>query len=189
MKNLIKLLPILLIVTYLSCNREKNYDGISEPEVISKYKNNAFAYGDSLQAINRITKQKLQEFYDIGLLYLKNKNDKQLDSILLESMRDYLLNRDSLEMDNFLIQLKRERISFAKIKSVEKIDNFSPPLDSLGVSAYQVGFYNKEKKFVRNKKKFVKFVLKKNPEKFKNEFKFYFIEFAENDSIFSGVIK
>lgn len=180
--NLIFCITILFIT---SCKKDV-YQGEYNPEIVKEYNNTSL---DSIQTMNLITNQKIQEFYDLGLLYLYNNRDKELDSVLTEQMNNYFIEKDTTQINELINEIKNTKSHFIKIQDVINLSKDSTSSDSLGISKFKIKYYGKDKTFLSEKNKFVKYILKKNPEKFKQEFKFYFVKFAEKDSILKGEIK
>ncbi|MCB9201743.1 MAG: hypothetical protein H6604_01660 [Flavobacteriales bacterium] len=182
-KSYIYVLSLIVFIT--SCKKEV-YDGNYDPEIVETYRNESL---DSLQTINKIAEQKIQELYDLGLLYVYNNIDNELDSILSTQIDNYFYEKDSNQVNALLNEIKENKTHYIKITDVVNQDTDSMMEDSATISEFQIKYYNKEKNFLRKQNKYVKYILKKNPEKFVKEFKFYFIGFAENDSILRGEIK
>ena len=180
-------IPIICITILLLASCKKDvYQGEYNPEIVKEYNNTSL---DSIQTMNLITNQKIQEFYDLGLLYLYNNKDKELDSVLTEQMNNYFLEKDTTQIKELIQEIKSSKSHFIKIQEVINLSKDSTSNDSLGISKFKIKYYGKDKTYLSEKNKFVKYILKKKPEKFKQEFKFYFVKFAENDSILKGDIK
>lgn len=173
------------ILFLMSCKKDV-YQGEYNPEIVKEYNNTSL---DSVQTMNLITNQKIQEFYDLGLLYLYNNKDKELDSVLTEQMNNYFVEKDTTQIQELIKEIKTSKSHFIKIQEVVSLSKDSTTNDSLGISQFKVKYYGKDKTYLSEKNKFVKYILKKNPDKFKQEFKFYFVKFAESDSILKGDIK
>ena len=179
----------MLIITFSIFSCKKDDVVSTDPAIIRTYKNERTIPLDSIQAMNQITNQKIQELYDLGLLYVYNTSDNELDSILTNQINNYFVEKDTFQVNAILNDIKDSKTHFIKIADVVKQEKDSTESDSIGISRFLIKYYNKEKKFMNQKEKFVQYILKKNPETFKREFKFYFLKFAKNDSILKGEIK
>jgi len=161
----------------ISCNKGKYYSGEKNPEIIKGYNNEHYYPSgkmDSLQAISHITIQKLQEVYDLAVLTYENKTNKGIDTLLLEQLQGYFSKRDTLYARKIVYILDSLQAKYVKL---ELIKNDSLDLihsDSIGIVRFNVQYYDKNKKFSQSKERQANYILKKNPAKFKAEFKFYF---------------
>lgn len=74
---------------------------------------------DSLQAIQFITKQKIQELYDLSALYTSGNKDTEIDSVIYEQMMGYFAQPDSTKMANTLKEMDSLKVKEAKVGNIE----------------------------------------------------------------------
>lgn len=98
MKRINKFLMFaVLFLAFVSCNNKK-----SEVSDLDKLRNsnNVRSYPavqmDSMQAINSITKQKVQELLDLSTLYLSGNRNTEIDTVIYSQMESYFHKPDSL---------------------------------------------------------------------------------------------
>lgn len=181
MKKLSKLLTICLlaVITIYSCN--KKYDGDTSLEDV-KYKTNKQTIPsvkmDSAQAINTITKQKIQDLLDLSTLYTSGNRDTEIDSVIYAQMKGYFLNGDSLHLKPLLKDLDSLKVRYAKVNKLE-ISKVLNGNDSLDFAKFNVEYYDNKKAFIGNYNRQAQYILKASPIQFKKEFKFYFINFYD----------
>lgn len=177
-KYIFQFILLSLLLFFVACNKDKYYEGEKDPKKIKGYKNeNYYASGemDSLQAISHITAQKLQEVYDLAILAAENKSNKDIDTLLLSQLQGYFPQEDTIFVSRIVNGLDSLKVKFVKIELDKKsLENFNALHDSIGTVKYKIQFYDKNKKFFTSQDKKANYILKKNPEKFKSEFKFYF---------------
>src|SRR5690606_39545147 len=97
---------LALILMLFSCTKE-------QPEMsdLEKIRNNTNQKSypvtkmDSAQAISLITKQKIQELFDLSTLYTSGNRDTEIDSIIYSQMNSYFLESDSTKLLPLLKQL------------------------------------------------------------------------------------
>lgn len=181
--NTVLVLIILLIKGISQSCKQEVYQGNYDPHIIKEHSNDTTIPLDSIKAIQLITNQKLQEVYDLGLLYVHNNKDSELDSILFNQMDSYFATKDTIQITNLLNEIRNSKSHYIKISQNEKFLKDSTENDSIFYSKFLIKFYSKDKQYIHSKNKFVEYVLKKNPTKFRGEFKFYFIQFFETDSL------
>ena len=82
----------IIIIAILACKKEN-----TELPDIDKIKNgnNAPVKLDSTQALTGITKQKLQELYDISALYTSGNRNTAIDSLNYRQIQGYFIKKDS----------------------------------------------------------------------------------------------
>ena len=178
----------IIIIAILACKKEN-----TELPDIDKIKNgnNAPVKLDSTQALTGITKQKLQELYDISALYTSGNRNTAIDSLNYRQIQGYFIKKDSGNVTNLFKELDSLRVRYVKIKNVE-ISTEIKEKDTLDFAKYTVEYRNSEQKSLGEFTKKSQYDLIKKPVKFKNEFKFYFVKIdvpEKKDSISSGVIK
>ena len=191
----IKSLIILFLglILFWSCKQEPVYKGKHDPEVIKTYRNNSTPVSkmDSLASVNFITKQKLTELYELVSLYSVNQNDSVMREILFPQIKSYFHEGDSLTVADMLNEMDSLDVNYTEIRGLDltKKDSLIP--DSVRTVNYWVRYYSKDKKLIDSLPKSAKYILKKEPKKFKHEFIFYFEELSAfqepKDTISSGV--
>ena len=145
---------------------------------------------DSLEAINFITKQKIQELIDLSTLYSNGHKDTEIDTVIYNQMTSYFSNPDSLQLRPILSQLESLKVKTAKVGDL-KIEKKVKGKDTIEYANFTVEYFNKENKSLGTFNKTAEYTLKLTPVKFKKEFKFYFLNFdlKPKDSTSVGVTK
>lgn len=181
------------LVFVWSCKHEPVFQGEHDPEVIKTYRNNSTPVSkmDSLASVNFITKQKLTEVYELMSLYSVNQNDSVMRNILFPQIESYFQEKDSLNIQRLLKEMDSLKVSYAEIRGLDLSKNDSLIPDSIRNVNYWVRYYSKDKKLIDSLPKSAKYILKKEPKKFKHEFVFYFEDLNDiqetKDTISSGV--
>lgn len=191
--------PFLILLIGLTliwaCKQEPFFNGEHNPEVIKTYKNNSTPASkmDSLESVNFITKQKLVELYELVSLYSVNERDSVMRNILFPQIKSYFQEKDTINIPRLLIEMDSLKVNFVEIKGLDlsKKDSLIP--DSIRSVNYWVRYYSKNRKLIDSLPKTAKYILKREPRKFKHEFIFYFEDlnnFHESkENIPSGVTK
>jgi hypothetical protein len=146
---------------------------------------------DSLQAIQFITKQKIQELYDLSALYTSGNKDTEIDSVIYEQMMGYFAQPDSTKMANTLKEMDSLKVKEAKVGNIE-VNKIIKGKDTMDLAKFSVEYLDQNRKQIGSFDKTVQYILKATPVKFKKEFKFYFIDFnhkAVKDSTSVGKTK
>lgn len=193
MKFLNNLIFALLLATLLfSCKKENST--VSDLETLRK-NNNKVSYPvtkmDSAQAISFITKQKIQELFDLSTLYTAGHRDTEIDSVIYSQINNYFLVQDSQKLKPIFRQLDSLKVKTAKVGNIE-VRKEMKNNDTLDFAKFNVEYYDRNNKLIGNFNKNAQYILKAYPVKFKKEFKFYFVDFdipAKKDSISVGVTK
>lgn len=180
------LLPILMIIVIISCN--KKYDGEETSLETIRNANNKKSYPktklDSTQAINIITNQKIRELLELSTLYTSGSRDTEIDSVIYSRMQDYFITKDSNNLRTLLKEMDSLKVRFAKINNLttSKIPSLK---DTLDFANFDVEYYDKGKNHIGTVNRNAQYILESSPVQFKKEFKFYFINFYKNpkDSI------
>lgn len=191
MKLLNSIIGILLIMMLFSCKKEIV---ISDLETLRK-NNNKISYPvtqmDSAQAITFITKQKIQELFDLSTLYTAGNRDTEIDSVIFSQINSYFIAPDSTKIYPILKQLDSLNVKTVKVgnitvrKEIEKND-------TLDFARFDVEYFDKNNRSLGKFDKNAQYILKAYPVKFKKEFKFYFVNFdilPQKDSTSTGVTK
>ena len=186
-------LLFLLLLGITSCTPDKKEE-ISDLQIV-RNNNNQKSYPttkmDSAQVISLITKQKIQELFDLSTLYTSGNRDTEIDSVIYAQMRSYFAESDSNKLKPLLKQLDSFKVRTAKVGNVnvkkEIIGN-----DTLDLAQYSVEYFDQRDNMIRKFDKNAMFMLKLSPVKFKKEFRFYFVDLdfqIPKDSVAVGVIK
>lgn len=188
-----KILPIIIaIFAIISC--EKKVSEMSDLEKLrtsTNRKTYPVTKKDSAQAIQSITKQKLQEIFDLSTLYTSGNRDTKIDSVIYAQMSNYFEKPDSTKLKpilNLSDSLKAKSAKVGEISVFKKITK----KDTLDFAKFNVEFFDNKSQSLGKFEKNAQYILKSSPVKFKNEFKFYFVDFpskSPNDSISVGKTK
>lgn len=183
---------LIVLLTIISC--KKHAEEISD---LDKLRNNTNQKSypatkmDSAQAIQYITKQKIQELLDLSTLYSNGNRDTEIDSIIYAQMKGYFASPDSEKLQTILHQLDSLKVKSAKVGNLE-VEKKVVNKDTLDFAKFDVEYFDRENKSLGTFNKTVQYSLKMSPVKFKKEFKFYFDSFdpkLPKDSTSSGVTR
>lgn len=169
--------PLLLgLVLLWSCKHEPVFQGEHNPDVIKTYRNDSTPVSkmDSLASVNFITKQKLIELYELSSLYSVNQEDSVMRDILFPQIESYFQEKDTVNIRRLLKEMDSLKVNYVEIRGLDlsKKDSLIP--DSIRSVNYWVRYYSKDKKLIDSLPKIAKYILKREPKKFKHEFIFYF---------------
>lgn len=131
---------------------------------------------DSAQAINSITKQKIQELYDLSTLYAAGNKDTDIDSLIYSQMQSYFIEPDTAKIYPIIKELDSFKVRNVKVNSLE-VKKEIKGKDTVDIASFRVEYFGNNQKSLGVFDKNAKYVLKKSPVKFVKEFKFYFIDF------------
>lgn len=185
-KILNALFAALIGFAFFACN--KKYEGNNSIESV-KYNTNKTTYTpmelDSVQAVNRIVAQHLQEVYDLATNYAAGNKDTDIDQTLRNQMMEYFETTDSLQINPLVKTLDSLQARYVKVYD---ITTFKKPVkkDSLDFATYKLDYYDKSRRYLGMLNKEVQYVLKapEQDKQFTKEFKFYFVNFnLKKDSI------
>ncbi len=194
MKTLSKIGSCLLLafLLLLACNQEPKT--VSDLQIV-RNNNNKKSYPvtkiDSAQAIENITRQKIQEILDLAALYTAGNRDTEIDSVIYAQMQGYFLAPDSLKLNPLLLQLDSLKAKSAKVQNIA-VRKEIRGTDTLDLADFNVEYFDGFNRSVGTRDKNVQYKLQRSPVKFKKEFKFYFVKFdvpPANDSTSVGVTK
>ncbi|WP_185144724.1 hypothetical protein [Chryseobacterium sp. SC28] len=185
----IMLLTITLIGLW-ACN--KKYEGEDNSLETIRKANNKVTYSktklDSLQAINVITTQKVQELLDLSTLYTSGNKDTEIDSVIYTQMQAYFLNKDSNNLKPLLKEMDSLKVRYAKVNNL-KTSKSTVEKDTLDFAAFDVEYYDKKRSYITTVNRKAQYLLKAAPVKFQKEFKFYFVSFYTDSSADSTKIE
>ena len=182
---------IIILITFFSC--KKSTEELSDLEKLRR-NNNRTSYPvnkmDSAQAIQFITKQKIQELLDLSALYSNGNRDTEIDSVIYAQMKGYFSEPDSTKLKPLISQLDSLKVGSAKVGNL-KVEKKIVGSDTIELAHFDVEYYDKANKLIGNFNKTAQYQLKKSSN-FQKEFKFYFQNFdveVPKDSTSFGVIK
>ena len=195
MKTLSKfLLVIILGFAVFSC-KQNEQNTVSDLDKL-RNSNNRKTYPavqmDSAQAINSITKQKIQELLDLSTLYISGSRNTKIDTLIYSQMQSYFQKTDSTTFNTLfreLDSLKVETVKVGKVNVKQEIKN----QDTLDFAQFDVEYFDRKNRSIGSYEKNAQYTLVSKPIKFKKEFKFYFLNFysspAKKDSTSVGVTR
>ena len=170
------LLPLLFI---FSCDK-KETTTISDLDKL-RQNNNEISYPtvqmDSLQAINSITKQKVQELLDLSTLYLDGNKRTTIDEAILKQINDYFLQPDSLTLQPLFNELSSKKVKIAKVNSLE-VEKEIQDNDTIDFAKFNIEYFDKTNKSLGKFDRKARYTLV-IPNKEEKEFKFFFKNFYE----------
>ncbi|SEW40141.1 hypothetical protein SAMN05421841_2670 [Chryseobacterium wanjuense] len=193
MKRIINfLLFTLLLLAFVSCNNKKTE--VSDLDKL-RNSNNTASYPavkmDSAQAINLITKQKVQELLDLSTLYLSGNRNTEIDTVIYSQMQSYFHKPDSLTFKKLFHELDSLKVKSVKVNSLEVYKDFYKK-DTLDFAKFNVEYFDSKNKSLGSFEKNAQYILVSTPNT-NNEFKFFFLDFYSNpfkkDSTSVGVTK
>ncbi|WP_313598752.1 hypothetical protein [Epilithonimonas vandammei] len=168
----------IITATVISCN--KKYEGDENSIEVIRNANNNGTYSktklDSLQAINLITTQKVQDLLDLSALYTSGNKDTEIDSVIYTQMQAHFLSRDSNNLKPLLKEMDSLRVRYAKVSKLATSKSVHEK-DTLDFATFDVEYYDKSKTYITTVNRKAQYLLKASPVKFKKEFKFYFTSF------------
>ncbi|MBP1166115.1 MAG: hypothetical protein ACN6N7_11795 [Chryseobacterium culicis] len=182
----------VLLTLFIACNNKT-----SEVSDLDKLRNsnNEKSYPavqmDSMQAINSITKQKVQELLDLSTLYLSGNRNTEIDTVIYSQMESYFHKPDSLTFKRLLKELDSLKAKSAKVSNLNVYKEFYKK-DTLDYAKFNVEYFDNKNKSLGSFEKNAQYILL-STSKLKKEFKFYFLDFyskpLKNDSTLVGVTK
>jgi len=193
MKRINNLLIItVLLLGFVSCNNKKTE--ISDLDKL-RNSNNTKTYPavqmDSMQAINSITKQKVQELLDLSTLYLSGNRNTEIDTVIYSQMESYFHKPDSLTLKKLFQELDSMKVKTVKVNSLNVYKEFYDK-DTLDYAKFNVEYFDNKNKSLGTFEKNAQYILLSVP-KMEKEFKFYFLNFystpLKKDSTSVGVTK
>lgn len=182
----------VLLTLFMACNNKT-----SEVSDLDKLRNsnNEKSYPavqmDSMQAINSITKQKVQELLDLSTLYLSGNRNTEIDTLIYSQMESYFHKPDSLTFKTLLKELDSMKAKTAKVSNLNVYKEFYKK-DTLDYAKFNVEYFDSKNKSLGSFEKNAQYILL-STSKLKKEFKFYFLDFyskpLKKDSTSTGVTK
>lgn len=183
----------ILLLALFSCNKKKTE--ISDLDKL-RNSNNTSTYPavqmDSAQAINFITKQKVQELLDLSTLYLSGNRNTEIDTLIYSQMQSYFHKPDSLTFKKLFRELDSLKVKNVKVNNLQVYKDYYKK-DTLDYAKFSVEYFDDKNKSIGTFEKNAQYILLSTPIKFKKEFKFYFLNFyseaLKKDSTSVGVTK
>lgn len=183
----------ILLLALFSCNNKK-----TEISDLDKLRNstNTSTYPavqmDSAQAINYITKQKVQELLDLSTLYLSGNRNTEIDTLIYSQMQSYFHKPDSVTFKKLFNELDSLKVKNVKVNNLKVYKEYYKK-DTLDFARFNVEYFDDKNKSIGTFEKNAQYFLQSTPIKFKKEFKFYFLNFysepLKKDSTSVGVTK
>lgn len=179
MKKIFKILfsGLIFLLVFVACKKSSE-----EMSDLDKLRNNTnkksypMTKMDSAQAIQFITKQKIQELLDLSTLYANGNRDTEIDSVIYVQMNGYFTNPDSIKLKPILKELDSLKAKSAKVENIA-VEKKIIGKDTLDFAHFDVEYFDQDKKSIGTFKKSAQYSLKLSPVKFKKEFTFYFDNF------------
>lgn len=192
MKKINKILLFgLLIVLFTACKKEQ--ENLSLEQV--KYNSNTTSYPsakmDTLQSINKITRQKVREVLELSILYTSGNKDTEIDAAMYNQILGYFYKPDSATVKSLFTELDSLQVKNSRINSFEVLDRYYKE-DTLNYAKFQVEYFNQANQSLGKFDREAQYILVPAEIQFKKEFKFFFLNFYEkplNDTISVGVTK
>ena len=173
----------IIISGLISCN--KKYEGEENSLETIRNANNSVTYTksslDSLQAINVITSQKIQDLLDLSTLYTSGNKDTEIDSVIYTQMQAHFMTKDSNNLKPLLKEMDSLKVRFAKVNNLQTTKSVIQK-DTLDFANFDVEYYDKKRTYITTVNRKAQYMLKASPVKFQKEFKFYFNNFYKTES-------
>ncbi|WP_084175785.1 hypothetical protein [Chryseobacterium shigense] len=193
MKRINKFLMFTVVfLALVSCNNKK-----TEVSDLDKLRNstNIKSYPavqmDSMQAINSITKQKVQELLDLSTLYLSGNRNTEIDTVIFSQMESYFHKPDSMTFRKLFRELDSLKVKSVKVNSLNVYKEFYKK-DTLDYAKFNLEYFDAKNKSLGTFEKNAQYILLSTP-MIKKEFKFYFLDFysspLKKDSTSAGVTR
>lgn len=180
---------ITLILLFFSCKKQETND-LSLEQV--KYNTNRTTYSssktDSVEVINKITKQKVREVLELSTLYNSGNKDTEIDTTLYNQILSYFYKPDSITLKNLFSELDSLKVNNVKINSFAVKEKYFKK-DTLNFAKFNIEYFDKKNNSLGTFDREAQYILIPAEIKFKKEFKFYFLNFYNkplNDSILSS---
>ncbi|EJL76181.1 hypothetical protein [Chryseobacterium populi] len=187
------LIVAIFFIAIVSCNNKKTE--VSDLDKL-RNSNNTKSYPavqmDSMQAINSITRQKVQELLDLSTLYLSGNRNTEIDTVIFSQMESYFHKPDSLTFRKLFRELDSLKVKSVKVNNLQVYKD-SYKQDTLDFAKFNVEYFDDKNKSIGSFEKNAQYTLVSKPIKFKKEFKFYFVNFystpVKKDSTSTGVTR
>ncbi len=186
------LIWLVILTATVAC--KKNNSMMSDLEKL-RNSNNAKSYPavqmDSMQAINSITKQKVQDVLDLSTLYLDGHKNTSIDSAMYRQIEAYFYKPDSTTLRPLFREMESLKVKSAVVNRLQVYKTIHKK-DTLDYAKFNVEYFDGNNRSLGSFDRNAQYVLVSAPIKFKKEFKFYFINIYGKplkDSTVSGVTR
>ncbi|KFF13899.1 hypothetical protein N6B72_09115 [Chryseobacterium soli] len=166
----------LMLLALASCTKNK-----TEASDLDKLRNsnNTKSYPavqmDSMQAVNTITKQKVQELLDLSTLYLSGNRNTEIDTVIYSQMESYFHKPDTLTFKKLFRELDSLKVKTVKVNNLNVYKEFYKQ-DTLDYAKFNVEYFDNKNRSLGIFEKNAQYILLSTA-KAKKEFKFYFLDF------------
>ena len=92
---------------------------------------------DSAQAINNITKQKIQELLDLSAIYASGNRNTGVDSLIYNQINSYFLSPDSIKIKPLIAELDSLKVKNIRVINLE-INEEITDKDTLNIANFTV---------------------------------------------------
>lgn len=176
MKRINNFLIFAVLLTLLvACNKKTEASDLDKLRNSNNTKSYPAVQMDSMQAINSITKQKVQELLDLSTLYINGNRNTEVDSFIYSQMESYFHKPDSLTFKRMFKELDSLKVKTAKVNDLNVYKEFYKK-DTLDFAKFNVEYFDDKNKSLGNFEKNAQYILL-STSKLKKEFKFYFLDF------------
>ncbi|MGL6128529.1 hypothetical protein BBI01_16390 [Chryseobacterium artocarpi] len=169
------LLLSILLTLFFACNKKTEASDLDKLRNSNNTKSYPAVQMDSMQAINSITKQKVQELLDLSTLYVSGNRNTEVDSFIYSQMESYFHKPDSLTFKRMFKELDSMKVKAAKVNSLNVYKEFYKK-DTLDYAKFNVEYFDDKNKSLGSFEKNAQYILL-STSKLKKEFKFYFLDF------------
>ena len=158
----------------------KKTEPINQLDTLRKNKNNSeypTIQMDSMQAINAITKQKVQELFDLSILYIDGQKNTMIDTVIYRQMESYFYKPDSTKFAPLFTELEQKKVKAAKVNHLEvfkKVVN----KDTLDYAKFNVEYFDDKEKSLGVVERNAQYILVL-PNKSSKQFKFYLLNYYQ----------
>ncbi|AYZ14795.1 hypothetical protein V2E39_11750 [Chryseobacterium arthrosphaerae] len=181
----------ILLVLLAACNKKTEVSDLDKLRNSNNEKSYPAVQMDSMQAINSITKQKVQELLDLSTLYLSGNRNTEIDTVIYSQMESYFHKPDSLTFKRLIKELDSMKVKSVKVNNLNVYKEFYKK-DTLDYAKFNVEYFDSKNKSLGSFEKNAQYILL-STSKLKKEFKFYFLDFyskpLKKDSTSVGVTK
>ncbi|MGG7439360.1 hypothetical protein ACQ7CU_14895 [Chryseobacterium arthrosphaerae] len=181
----------ILLVLLAACNKKTEVSDLDKLRNSNNEKSYPAVQMDSMQAINSITKQKVQELLDLSTLYLSGNRNTEIDTVIYSQMESYFHKPDSLTFKRLIKELDSMKVKSVKVNNLNVYKEFYKK-DTLDYAKFNVEYFDSKNKSLGSFEKNAQYILL-STSKLKKEFKFYFLDFyskpLKKDTTSVGVTK
>lgn len=181
----------VLLTLFFACNKRTEVSDLEKLRNSNNTKSYPAVQMDSMQAINSITKQKVQELLDLSTLYLSGNRNTEIDTVIYSQMESYFHKPDSLTFKRLLKELDSMKVKSVKVNNLNVYKEFYKK-DTLDYARFNVEYFDGKNKSLGSFEKNAQYILLSTA-KMQKEFKFYFLDFyskpLKKDSTSAGVTK